>query len=93
MTPILLNGVGALAAGCSMASFLPQVIKIWRDKDASSVSLRMYVVTVTGFACWILYGLLLKSWPLLGSNAVCLALAAAVLVLKLMYGKPERAAA
>ena len=40
-----------------MTSFLPQVIKIAREKDASSVSLRMYVVTVTGFALWIVYGL------------------------------------
>ncbi len=89
MNPILLNALGVLAAVCSMSSFLPQVVKIWREKDASSVSLRMYVVTVTGFALWTLYGVLLKSWPLVGSNIVCLILSAAVLVLKLKYGKPE----
>jgi MtN3 and saliva related transmembrane protein len=87
MDPILINSVGALAAVCSMASFLPQVIKIWREKDATSVSLRMYVVTVTGFVLWTLYGVLLKSWPLVGANTVCLILAAAVLVLKLRYGE------
>ena len=87
MSPFLLNGVGALAAVCSMASFLPQVVKIWREKDASSVSLRMYLVTVSGFAFWILYGALAKSWPLVGSNTVCLALSASVLVLKLRYGE------
>ena len=51
-----------------MASFLPQVIKIWREKDASQVSLNMYVVTVTGFTLWTVYGVLLKSWPLVGST-------------------------
>jgi len=28
-----------------MASFAPQLIKIWREKDAGSVSLRVYLVT------------------------------------------------
>jgi MtN3 and saliva related transmembrane protein len=91
MNPLLLNGVGVLAAGCSMASFVPQVVKIWREKDAASVSLRMYVVTVTGFALWTLYGVLLKSWPLVGSNAVSLSLAAVILALKLRYGEGGKA--
>jgi MtN3 and saliva related transmembrane protein len=91
MNPILLNGVGTLAAVCSMTSFVPQVVKIWREKDASSVSTRMYVVTVTGFALWALYGVLLKSWPLVGSNTVSLTLAAIILALKLKYGGGERA--
>ena len=69
-----------------MASFVPQVVKTVRERDASSVSLRMDVVTVTGFALWLAYGVLLKSGPLLGSNAVSLALSATVLVLKLRCG-------
>lgn len=87
MSPILINTLGTLAALCSMGSFLPQVIKIWKEKDASQVSLRMYVVTVTGFALWIVYGVMLKSWPLVGSNVVCLGLSAAILALKLKYDR------
>ncbi len=81
----LLNLVGTGAALCSMTSFVPQVVKIWRERDASSVSLRMYVVTVTGFALWISYGIMLGSWPLVGSNSVCLVLSAAILALKLRF--------
>ena len=89
MNPYLINALGIAAALCSMASFVPQVVKIWREKQADSVSLRMYVVTVTGFGLWIAYGVALKSWPLVGSNLVCLGLAAAILVLKLRYrGRP-----
>jgi MtN3 and saliva related transmembrane protein len=78
--------IGSAAAICSMASFAPQVWKIWREKDASSVSLHMYAVTVVGFVLWIAYGLSLKSWPIIASNGVCLVLAAAILVLRLRYG-------
>jgi MtN3 and saliva related transmembrane protein len=87
MTPLFINAVGVLAALCSMVSFVPQVTKIWRERDASSVSLRMYVVTVLGFSLWTAYGVLLKSWPLVGSNLISLVLSAAILVLKLRFGE------
>lgn len=74
--------VGAAAALCSMASFTPQIIKIWRERDASSISLRMYVVTVTGFTLWTAYGVLSGSWPVTLANIVCLSLSGAILALK-----------
>ena len=86
MAQLLLNAIGTGAALCSMSSFVPQVVKIWRERDASSVSLRMYVVTVTGFSLWTAYGVMLKSWPLVGSNSVCLMLSAMILALKLRFG-------
>jgi MtN3 and saliva related transmembrane protein len=69
-----------------MTSFGPQILKIWRERDASSVSLRMYIVTVTGFSLWVAYGVLIGSWPVAGSNIVCLMLSATILVLKWRFG-------
>jgi len=68
-----------------MASFIPQAMKIIRERDASSVSLRMYIVTVIGFVLWSTYGVLLKSWPLIGSNIVSLAISGLILALKIRY--------
>jgi len=79
--------VGTGAALCSMTSFAPQIVKIWRERDASSVSLRMYVVTVTGFTLWTVYGGLIDSWPVIGSNVVCLLLSATILVLKWRFSR------
>jgi MtN3 and saliva related transmembrane protein len=83
---LLINAVGVAAALCSMSSFVPQVVKIWRERDASAVSLRMYLVTVTGFALWTVYGVMLASWPLIGSNLISLGLSATILALRLRYG-------
>jgi MtN3 and saliva related transmembrane protein len=83
--------IGVAAASCSMASFVPQVVKIIREHDASSVSFRMYVVTVVGFALWAIYGILLQSWPLAGSNLVSMSLASLILMLKLRYLKNSAA--
>lgn len=79
---IVANVVGVAAALCSMTSFAPQIAKILRDRDASEISLNMYLVTVTGFCLWSGYGLLIASWPVTASNLVCLGMSGAVLALK-----------
>jgi MtN3 and saliva related transmembrane protein len=79
--------IGTAAALCSMASFTPQIVKIWRTRDAASVSLRMYMVTVTGFSLWIAYGVMIESWPVMGANSVCLALSATILALKWRFSR------
>ncbi len=87
MTGWIVQVLGVGAALCSTISFAPQVIKIYRDKAAESVSLRMYALTVTGFSLWIAYGLFLKSWQLVVSNAICLLLSGAILALKMRYDR------
>ena len=84
-TQLAINAIGVAAAVCSMSSFIPQALKIIRERDASSVSVRMYIVTVTGFVLWTVYGVLLKSWPLVGSNLISVAMASLILFLKLRY--------
>ena len=79
--------VGTAAALLSITSFAPQIVKIWTEKDAESVSLRTYLVTVTGFACWIAYGVLIKAWPVIASNTACLVMSGAVLALKWRFSR------
>jgi MtN3 and saliva related transmembrane protein len=79
--------VGTGAALCSMVSFMPQIAKIVRERDATSVSLRMYAVTVTGFTLWTAYGLMTGSWPVAASNIVCLGLSATILALKWRFSR------
>jgi MtN3 and saliva related transmembrane protein len=81
------NGIGAVAAMCSIGSFVPQAVKIWREKSAQAVSLRMYVVTAAGFALWTAYGVMSHSWPLIAANLASLAISAVILGLKLRYSR------
>jgi MtN3 and saliva related transmembrane protein len=90
MTAVWIDVVGVAAAICSMVSFAPQILKIVREHDVSAVSLRMYLITVAGFAFWIAYGTLIGSWPVAVSNAVSLALSATILILKWRLGGVER---
>ncbi len=86
----VVNAIGTAAGLCSMSSFVPQLIKVAREKSAEGVSLRTYMVTVIGFALWIAYGILLGSWPVAASNAVNLLLAGAILALRWRYGEGQR---
>jgi MtN3 and saliva related transmembrane protein len=87
---LTVNVTGVAAALCSMASFVPQALKIIKARDAGSVSLQMYVVTVAGFTLWTAYGIGLKSCPLIASNTVSLLLSAIILGLKIwMPASPE----
>lgn len=82
--------VGTGAALCSMLSFTPQIVKMWRERDASSISLRMFMLTVTGFVLWTIYGVLIGSWPVIGANSVCLVLSATILTLKWRFSRHEQ---
>jgi MtN3 and saliva related transmembrane protein len=82
----LVNAFGFTAGLCSIASFIPQILKIVRERDASGVSTRMYAVSTAGFICWTTYGALSGSWPVTLANAICLGLVVTILVLRLRLG-------
>jgi MtN3 and saliva related transmembrane protein len=83
--------IGALATICSTVSFVPQAWKVIRTRDTSAISTGMYAITVAGFSFWFAYGLMLRQWPLIVTNGVCLALSAFILVMKVLP-RAEKAA-
>ena len=85
--------VGGMATIASTTSFLPQAWKVIRTRDTSSISKRMYVITVVGFSLWLTYGLLLGEWPLIVTNGICLALSAFILAMKLLPRAQKEAVA
>jgi len=78
--------VGYAAAFLTTCSFVPQAWLTFRTRDVSGVSLGMYAVFTLGVALWLLYGLLLAAWPVVIANAVTLALAGGILLMKIRYG-------
>jgi MtN3 and saliva related transmembrane protein len=82
MSDLIANAVGTGAALCSIASFAPQMIKIWKERDASAISLKTYSLTVTCFILWTIYGVMTSAWPVAVANACALVMAAGVLTMK-----------
>lgn len=78
--------IGYAAALLTTVSFVPQVWLTLRTRDVSGVSLGMYGLFTAGVALWLIYGVIQRSWPLVGANAVTLILALTVLLMRLRYG-------
>jgi MtN3 and saliva related transmembrane protein len=84
------EAIGLLAGALSCVSFIPQVLKLLRQRDASGVSRRMYMVTVTAFSLWLAYGFLHGRLALILANGICLMLAATILGLKIWRDRQDR---
>ena len=88
---LLTNAIGTAAALFSISSFVWQIAKILKERDASAVSLKTYAFTVTCFVLWVAYGLRIESWPIVGANSAALLMSGTVLFLKWRFreGDPE----
>lgn len=80
------NLIGTLAAVLTTAAFIPQAWLTWKSRKADGVSLGMYSIFTAGVALWLLYGLLIGAWPVIIANALTLALALFILIMKLRFG-------
>ena len=78
--------IGAAGAVLTTVCWLPQVYQIMRDKETRAVSLAATGAFTLGIVLWLMYGVAIGDWPLIGSNAVTLALMAPILAMKLRYG-------
>lgn len=80
----MLTLVGGVAAIASTASFAPQAWKVVRTRETAGISAGTYVLACLAFALWLVYGALSAQWPVIATNAVCLAMAGFILAMKLL---------
>ena len=83
MTAIDLHGF--VAATLSTASFLPQVIRIWRLRTAEGVSLITFSVLAAGVTLWMIYGIARHDMAIIIANGITLLLTLAVVGLTLHF--------
>jgi MtN3 and saliva related transmembrane protein len=81
-----LTWMGLLAAFCSTAAFLPQVVKTWRTRSTKDISIVMFMVLVIGILLWLAYGIMIQDIPLIVANSVTLLFAGTILFFKLKHG-------
>ena len=77
--------LGLMAALISTIAFVPQVIKSWKTRKTNDISLGSYILVVSGVFLWLVYGLLIKDFPLVLANGVTFILTLCILVLKIKY--------
>ena len=83
MQTVWLTALGLAAGLCTSLSFVPQVLKAWREGDTEAISKRMYVASLIAYGLWIVHGLAIASMPVILFNAANVVFAGLILVLKL----------
>ena len=77
--------VGFVAGLVTTAANLPQVWKTYRKKSGEGLSFRMLLALAIGLGLWITYGFMIKSLPLIATNAVVVLLILSLIGMKLKF--------
>ncbi len=86
LSPLETELIGAGAAVLTTLCWLPQTLRAIRHRDVASLSLVTFSAFGLGILLWLVYGLLIGSWPVIIANAVSLALNLAIVVQKIRHG-------
>lgn len=81
----LKNLLGNIATVMTILYLTPQVVKTWKSKSTSDISLGMYILGSLGSLFWILYGITLNSIQLIITNSIVLVCSLFILILKIKY--------
>ncbi len=73
--------IGLIAGALSCTTFLPQVVKTWKSKSTKDVSLAMFLIASAGTALWLVYGIMIKSISIIGTNVIVLFFSLTMLLL------------
>ena len=82
----LIDLVGLAGAVLTTLCWLPQVVKAVREKETRALSWPATAGFTGGVGLWLIYGLAIHDWPLIGSNAATLAPLSVILAMKLKHG-------
>ena len=66
-------------------AFVPQALHSLKTRDLSGISLPMYSLFSLGVLGWLIYGVMIDSWPIIVANCITLILACTVLYLKIKH--------
>lgn len=78
--------VGLLAAILTTAAYVPQTLKVLREKHTHSLSLGMYLMITAGIGLWFIYGVMLDSLSLMLANGITFLMALTILIMKIRHG-------
>jgi MtN3 and saliva related transmembrane protein len=87
LSSFAVENLGFVAAFCTTAAFVPQLVRVLRLRSAREISLPTFLLFSIGVFLWLLYGLYTGSKPVIASNSVTLVLSVSILALKLRYDR------
>ncbi|MDR3626153.1 MAG: SemiSWEET transporter [Ignavibacteriaceae bacterium] len=86
--------IGYIAAFCTTIAYVPQAIKVYKTKRTNDISIGTFLLLSTGVALWLVYGIIIVSFPIIAANAVTFILSLYIFIMKMKldFFKPAKAA-
>jgi len=81
--------LGMTAGTLSSITFLPQVIKTWKSRSAKDISLWMLLFVTSSVVLWLIYGIFLKSVPIIYTNSAVLLMSLILLYFKWAFSRRQ----
>ena len=75
--------IGFIAAILSVICFIPQAMRIIKTKDTNAISFWMYFIFLLSVIFWLIYGIMMTSYPIIFKNIFVILLAGTILLLKI----------
>jgi len=75
--------LGLVAAAITTFAWVPQVYKMYKERNASGVSLTMALLFFVGITLWFIYGYLIESISIMVANGITLILQSMIIIYKL----------
>jgi len=79
--------IGFVAGGLSSALFIPQIIKIIKEKSAEEISLVTCIIGVVSSALWLWYGILQDHISMMVTNSIAVAATTILIFCKFIYDR------
>jgi MtN3 and saliva related transmembrane protein len=79
------NTLGLIAGTLTTVAFIPQVVKIWKTRHATDISLGMFAIFSSGVLMWLFYGIEIDALPVIVANAITLGLSLTILFFKIKF--------
>lgn len=85
MNTTIIDILGFIAAILTTCGFIPQLVKIIKTKSVNDISFEMFAMFLAGVTCWLIYGILIKSSPVIIANFASILMNGTIIGYKLKY--------
>ena len=82
--------IGTIAGILVLSSFVPQIVKAYKTKKMSDVSVHLMILIASGMFLWVIYGFIRSDPVIIGTNATGFALNITLLTMKIRYDKMQK---
>ena len=81
--------IGFIAGGLSSALFIPQIIKINKEKSAEEIALLTCIIGIVSSGLWLWYGIMQQHISMMVTNSISIVATGVLIGLKLIYDKEK----